>query len=136
MFQCESCHLSKDHRVKFFPKPYCPSKPFYLIHSDVQSPSKVFTLSSKKWFVTFIDDHTRVCWIYLLAKKSDVPRSFKDFFHMIEAQFNTKICILQSDNGTEYLNEALGVLLKEKGILHQVTCQETPQQNGIAERKN
>ena len=85
MFQCESCHLFKDHRVKFLPKPYCPSKPFYLIHSDVWGPSKVSTLSGKKWFVIFIDDHTWVCWIYLLAKKSDVPRTFKDFFHMIEA---------------------------------------------------
>jgi len=55
---------------------------------------------------------------------------------MIESQFNTKICILQSDNDTEYFNETLGFFIKEKGILHQATCRETPQQNGIAERKN
>ena len=60
-FQCESCHLSKDHCVKFVPKPYHPSKPFYFIHSDVWGPSRVTTLSGKRWFITFIDDHTRLC---------------------------------------------------------------------------
>ena len=48
MFQCEICHLSKDHHVKFVSKPYSPSKPFYLIHSVVWGPSKVITLSGKR----------------------------------------------------------------------------------------
>ena len=55
---------------------------------------------------------------------------------MIETQFQTKVSILHSDNGTEYFNHVLGVFLKEKGILHQSTCVDTPQQNDIAERKN
>lgn len=56
---CEACNLAKSHRVSFPIKPYSASKPFYLLHSDVWGPSKVNTLSGKKWFVTFIDDHTR-----------------------------------------------------------------------------
>ena len=55
---------------------------------------------------------------------------------MIETQFQTKISILHSDNGTKYFNHVLGVFLKEKGILHQFTCVDTPQQNGITKRKN
>ena len=55
---------------------------------------------------------------------------------MVQTQFQTKISILHTDNGTEYFNELLGNLLKEKGIYHQSTCADTPQQNGIAERKN
>jgi len=80
MYQCESCHLSKDYHVKFVPKPYRPSKPFYLIHNDVWGSSKVITLFGKRWFITFIDDHTKLCWVYLLNKKSDVTSVFKDFF--------------------------------------------------------
>ena len=60
----------------------------------------------------------------------------KIFCQMIETQFQTKICILHSDNGTEYINEVLGSSLKEKGISHQSTCVDTPQQNGIVEWKN
>ena len=55
---------------------------------------------------------------------------------MIENQFQTRIGILHSDNGTEYFNEHLGEYLNDKGIFHQFTCQNTPQQNGIAEWKN
>ena len=122
--------MPKDQRVTFI------SKPFYLIYGDVWRPSKVTTLSVKRWFATFIDDRTKLCWVYLFAKKSDVARIFKYFFSIIEAQFNIKICILQFGNGSEYFNECLGEFLKEKGILHQSTCCEIPQQNGIVERKN
>ena len=47
-----------------------------------------------------------------------------------------KISILRTDNGTEYFNNCLGMFLTEKGIQHQSTCRDTPQQNGITERKN
>jgi len=84
LFQCESCYLSKSHRATYVTKPYCALKPFYLVHNDVWRPSKVTTLTGKKWFVTFIDDHTRSCWIYLISEKSEVTQLFKDFSNMIE----------------------------------------------------
>ena len=55
---------------------------------------------------------------------------------MIKNQFQANIQILHSDNGTEYFNKTLGEFLKNHGILHKSTCSNTPQQNGIAERKN
>lgn len=88
------------------------------------------------WFVTFIDDHTRLCWVYLMSEISDIENLFKNFYTMVETQFQTKIGILHSDNGTKYFNEVLGNFLSEKGIHHQSTCIDTPQQIGIAERKN
>ena len=96
---CETCHLSKSHRNSYKSKIYHASKPFYLIHNDVWGPSKINTASGKKWFVTFIDDHTRLCWVYLMSEKSEVKKIFKDFYNMIENQFQTKISILRTDNG-------------------------------------
>ena len=58
---CDSCYLSKSHRATYLTKPYRASKPFYLIHSDVWGPSRITTRTGKKWFITFIDDHTRLC---------------------------------------------------------------------------
>ena len=135
-FQCESCFLSKSHRISYKALTYRASKPFYLIHSDVWGPSKINTLTGKKWFVTFIDDHTRLCWVYLMREKSEVEGLFKDFYSMVENHFQTKISLLHTDNGTEYFNNYLEVFCKEKGIIHTSTCRDTPQQNGIAERKN
>ena len=60
-FHCESCILSKSHKTFYPPRPYQPSRPFYLIHIDVWGPSRINTISGKKLFVTFIDDHTRLC---------------------------------------------------------------------------
>lgn len=71
-----------------------------------------------------------------MKEKSEVEHIFTDFYTMIETQFQTKISILRTDNGTEYLNNTLENFLIEKGILHQSTCPDTPEQNGIAERKN
>ena len=59
--KCESCLLAKSQRKPYIPRPYLPSKLFYLIHSDVWGPSMVTTVSEKRWFITFIDDHTRLC---------------------------------------------------------------------------
>ena len=109
--QCEMCELAK-HRKTSFPKSkYKPTKPFTVIHSDVWGPSRIPNRTHTKWFVTFIDDHTRTCWVYLLKDKSEVRSVFINFYVMIQTQFHTKIQILRTDNGTEYFNHTLGLFL-------------------------
>ncbi|RVW48679.1 Retrovirus-related Pol polyprotein from transposon RE1 [Vitis vinifera] len=55
---------------------------------------------------------------------------------MIETQYNAKVRVLRSDNGGEYQSSDLQKYLEGHGIIHQTTCSNTPQQNGVAERKN
>ena len=55
---------------------------------------------------------------------------------MIVTQFNTHIKVIRSDNGGEYFKTELIEFMNSKGILHQTTCPYSPQQNGVAERKN
>ncbi|KAA3466009.1 Beta-galactosidase [Gossypium australe] len=55
---------------------------------------------------------------------------------MIENQFQEIISILRYDNGTEYYNNVLKYFFfQEKGVLHQSSCSDTPEQNGLVERK-
>ncbi|KAL0552941.1 hypothetical protein IC582_012076 [Cucumis melo] len=115
---CDVCIRAKQHRVSFPSQPYKPIQPFNLIHSDVWGPSKVTTSSGKRWFVTFIDDHTRLTWVYLISDKSEVPSIFQNFYHTIKTQFHTKIAILRSDNGREFQNHNLSEFLASKGIVH------------------
>ena len=42
-----------------------------------------------------------------MNKKSDVEKLFKDFYTLIENQFQTKISILRTDNGKEFFNQYL-----------------------------
>ncbi|XP_021829064.1 uncharacterized protein LOC110769409 [Prunus avium] len=44
--------------------------------------------------------------------------------------------VLRSDNGGEFLNHDLNEFFQDHGIIHQRSCPSTPQQNGVAERKN
>ena len=135
-FHCDICEYAKHHRSSFPPISYRPSKPFSVIHSDVWGPTNIPNRNNVKWFVTFIDDHTRLCWTYLIRDKTEVRTTFINFHSMIQTQFHTKIQILRTDNSTEYFNQTLGSYLRDQGIVHQSSCVESPQQNGIAERKN
>jgi hypothetical protein len=52
---------------------------FALIHSNVWGPSLVSIVSGVRWFVTFVDDCTRMTWLYLLKHKDEVFKVFNHF---------------------------------------------------------
>ena len=68
--------------------------------------------------------------------KSDVFVVFKDLYALIKNKFGNTIKVLRSNNGTEYVNQEFEQFLVSNGIEHQTTCVNTPEQNGVAERKN
>ncbi|XP_073225657.1 uncharacterized protein [Cicer arietinum] len=70
LFQCGIYQLSKHSHKHYPPQSYKPSQPFSLIHNDIWGPSRVKNITGSKWFVTFIDDHTRVTWVFLMKEKS------------------------------------------------------------------
>ena len=106
-----------------------------LIHSDVWT-CPVISISGMKYFVTFIDCYSHMTWIYLMKQKNEVLKCFRDFCSLIGNQFDARVKVLRTDNGTEYVNNEFESYLSAQGILHQTTCPDTPPQNGVAERKN
>jgi len=71
-----------------------------------------------------------------MKDKSEVFHLFVKFYRMIQTQFESPIKRLRSDNGREYVNQNLSKFLQENKVVHELTCVDTPQQNGVAERKN
>ncbi|XP_059599016.1 uncharacterized protein LOC132255176 [Vitis vinifera] len=55
---------------------------------------------------------------------------------MIATQYQSNIQVIRTDNGGEFVNQDLKQYLNLHGIVHQTICPYTPQQNGVAERKN
>ena len=55
---------------------------------------------------------------------------------MISTQFQSNIQVFKTDNARYYFNSILGPYLSKHGIIHISSCIDTPQQNGVAERKN
>ena len=135
-FLCEACELAKHKRSFYAPVNHRSDSPFMVIHSDVWGPSPVTSLSGYRWFVTFIDCYSRVTWVYLLKAKNEVFSCFKSFHQMVRTQFDANVKVLRSDNGTEYIDGTFRAYLNDYGILFQTSCVGTPQQNGVAERKN
>ena len=135
-FHCDTCELAKSHRISYSPSLNKSSEPFEVIHSDVWGPAKVPSISGARYFVTFIDECTRMTWVPLLIKKSDVRLAFQNFHKMTHTQYQNQIRVWQSDNGTEFMDASLGNFLRNHGIFHQTSCTYAPQQNGLAERNN
>ncbi|XP_052733587.1 uncharacterized protein LOC108339168 isoform X3 [Vigna angularis] len=134
--ECESCQLGK-HVRSVFPKKsqsMCNSS-FSIIHSDVWGPSRVSSFGFR-YFVTFIDEYSRCTWVYLMKDRSELLPIFTSFLNEIKNQFGQVIKILRSNNAREYFSSNFSAILSSHGILHQSTCPDTPQQNGIVERKN
>jgi transposase InsO family protein len=107
-----------------------------LIYTDIRGPITLGSFSGKKYFITFIDDYSRKCWVYFLEKKSEAFETFKEFKVMIEKTMGKKIRSLRSDRGGEYLSNQFKSYCENHGILRFLTAPYTPQQNDVAERKN
>ncbi|RDY02144.1 hypothetical protein CR513_14444, partial [Mucuna pruriens] len=110
--KCDICQFLKHHRATFSSSNNKSLEPFDLIHSDVWGPASN-SISGAKWFVSFIDDCTRVTWIFLMKQKYKIYQIFVDFFRLVKNQFNKSIKRLQSDNGTEFVNLEFSKFLKD-----------------------
>nr|KAJ0207161.1 hypothetical protein LSAT_V11C500238120 [Lactuca sativa] len=109
------------------------SKVLDLIHSDLCDFHATLSLGNKKYVVTFIDDASRYCYIYLLHSKDEALEKFKIYKQQVELDKNELIKVLRNDRGGEYYDPNY---FESIGIIHQTTAPYTPQQNGVAERKN
>ena len=107
-----------------------------IIHTDLCGLMRIQSKGGAKYFLTLIDDATRWCEVRFLKKKSDVLEEFKKFKNLDETQKGRKIKCLQSDNGKEYCNREFDAYLEKCGIVRRLTIPHTPEQNGVAERKN
>lgn len=99
-------------------------------------PMRTQSLGGSSYIVCFVDDYTKKVFTYFLHSKAQVTATFIDFINLVENQTDCKVKVLRTDNGTEYVNQKLSNFLKQKGIVHQLSCPYSPQQNGVAERMN
>jgi hypothetical protein len=84
----------------------------------------------------FTDDYTHFTWVYFLQTKDKSLSKFKQFKLLVENQWQFKIANLRTDRGGEYLSGAFNQFCIDNGIQHDLTCANTPFQNGISKRKN
>jgi transposase InsO family protein len=133
---CKGCVIGKHTRRQFRKSKFSTTRPLELIHTDICGPITPGSFSGKEYFITFIDDYSRKCWVYFLEKKSEAFETFKKFKVMIEKTTGKKIRSLRLDRGGEYLSNQFKSYCENHEIRRFLTTPYTPQQNGVAERKN
>ena len=133
---CTHCLHGKMHNLPFPKSHFVASFPFELVHFDVWGPAPVTSVNGFRYYVIFVDHFTRFTWLYPLKYKSEVFSKFLLFKAFVETQFSTKIKTSRSDGGGEYTSTEFKSFLSQHGIIHQLSCPYTPQQNGLVERKH
>nr|GFC09058.1 retrovirus-related Pol polyprotein from transposon TNT 1-94 [Tanacetum cinerariifolium] len=96
----------------------------------------VKSLNKKSYCLVVIDDYSRFTWVFFLATEDETSPILKTFITGLENQLSLKVKVIRSDNGTEFKNHDLNQFCEIKGIKREFSVPRTPQQNGIAERKN
>ena len=133
---CEPCIMAKHHREPFPASESKSNRPLELLHMDLCGPLPFASLGGSKYVATFLDDYTKLSVVRTMAHKSDAAHVVPDVINMLETQSGHLLRIARTDNGGEYISNALADYLDGKGVIHQTTMAYTPQQNGVAERLN
>ena len=133
---CESCLEGKMTKMPLKAKGYRATKLMELVHTDVCSPMSVQARGGYEYFVTFTDDYSRYGFVYLMRQKSKTYDKFREYKAETENQLGVHIKQLRSNRGGEYLSREFKFYLTQEGIVSQLLAPGTPQQNGVAERRN
>ena len=133
---CKSCLEGKMTKRPFNAKGYRAKNLLELVHSDVCGPMSFQAKGGYEYFITFTDDYFRFGYVYLMKWKSETFEKFKEFRAKVENQLGKHIKAIRSDCGGEYLLGDFKDYLTQNGIVPQLTAPGSPQQNGVAERRN
>ncbi|CAI7794773.1 unnamed protein product [Closterium sp. NIES-54] len=106
-----------------------------VVHADLCGPFREAAKDGSRYFLVLKDRKTRYVWAYPLAQKSDALAAFQKWLPMAERQCKTMVLALRTDRGGEFLGHDFTLFLDGKGIIHNLTCSYTPEQNGMAERE-
>jgi hypothetical protein len=77
--QCQACPLGKSLHLSLRPTGHKTTAPLDLIFSDVWGLAFIFSFDGFRYFVIFVDVHTKHIWYYSLVAKSDVFSTFQCF---------------------------------------------------------
>ncbi|GJY66925.1 putative ribonuclease H-like domain-containing protein [Tanacetum coccineum] len=134
---CIACLKGKQHKAS------CKSKiqnsitqPLFMLHMDLFGLTFVSSLMNKKYCLVVTDDYSKFTWVFFLASKDETSSILKNFITEIENLVDKKVTIIRCDNGTEFKNRVMSEFCEQKGIKREFSVARTPQQNGVAERRN
>ncbi|GJX28102.1 ribonuclease H-like domain-containing protein [Tanacetum coccineum] len=134
---CLACKKGKQHKAsckKLEEKTV--RDPLELLHMDLFGPVSVASLNKKKYCLVVTDDCSRFSWVFFLVYKDETYDILHDLIVGLENKLRRKVKTIRCDHGTEFKNKLMNEFCAKKGIQREYSIARTPQQNGVAERKN
>ncbi|KAH9741041.1 retrovirus-related pol polyprotein from transposon RE2 [Citrus sinensis] len=131
---CDACQYGKMHQLSFYSTGIKTKTPLELVYTDLWGPASIPSLHGYRYYISFVDDYSRYCWIFPLTLKSEALDTFKYFKTLVEKQLGFSLKSLQSDWGGEY--RSFEKFLEAEGIHFRHSCPHTHHQNGVVERKH
>ena len=134
---CKACALGKLKRKPISSQPASRAlEPLELVHSDVCGPMEVAGTGGAKYFALVVDDATRYVFVLFLKEKSNLAGKLQALIAFLNVNKKRKIGAIRCDNGGEYTSAPVKEFCHKQGITLEYTAPNSPQQNGVAERKN
>ncbi|TFY56531.1 hypothetical protein EVJ58_g7579 [Rhodofomes roseus] len=132
---CGGCAYGKHARAPFPEHVERAKEVLERLHMDLQGPF-LPSILGYTYTLAVVDDASRKGWKEYLKHKSDATDEIKALVTRLETLTGKKLKYLRTDGGGEFINRILGEWLREKGITHEYSTPDTPQQNGVTERFN
>ncbi|CAI7787175.1 unnamed protein product [Closterium sp. NIES-54] len=115
--------------------------PLQTLHMDVWGPARVSGQSRERYFLLVVDDYTRYTTVFPLGSKGEVSAILIPWIRTVRLQLRERfgqdlpVLGLHSDTGGEFSSDVLQEFCRAEGITQSFTLPDSPQQNGIAERR-
>ncbi|CAI5986002.1 unnamed protein product [Closterium sp. NIES-64] len=115
--------------------------PLQTLHMDVWSPARVRGQGHEHYFLLVVDDYSRYTAVFPLRCKGEVTEVLIDWIRAARLQLRQSfgsdfpVLRLHSDRGGEFSSRLLRAYCRARGIRQTFTLPDSPQQNGIAERR-
>jgi transposase InsO family protein len=112
------------------------TRPLDMLHIDLFGPIAYINICGNKYGFVVVDNDSHFTWVLFLQDKGETQEVLKKFLKRAQNKFDSKVKKIRSDNDIEFKNTQEEDFLDEEGIKHEFLAPYTPQQNGVAERKN
>ncbi|CAI7847849.1 unnamed protein product, partial [Closterium sp. NIES-53] len=115
--------------------------PLHTLHIDVWGPASDSGKGRERYFLLVVDDYTLYTTVFPLRSKGEVVDVFIPWIRAVRLQLREKfhedlpVLRLHSERGGEFSSDLLRDSCRGEGILQSFTLPDSPQQNGIAERR-
>ncbi|CAI7777156.1 unnamed protein product [Closterium sp. NIES-53] len=132
---CTPCIVGRLHATPHSSSLRPAIAPLQNLNFDVWGPAPTQRPERERYFLVVVDDYSRYTMVFPLAKKSEETSTLIWWLLATEGTHGRRVSCLHSDRGGEFRSGILRGFCGEQGISQSWTLPESPQHNGVAERR-